>query len=68
VVDLLEAVFAGDSPLTETLKPVLKTLTGFLISRRYPWVIEDLAWITIPLKRVKFLRILKSFSLYETKG
>ena len=29
VVDLLEAVFAGDSPLTETLKPVLKTLAGF---------------------------------------
>ena len=29
VVDLLEAVFAGDTPLPETLKPALKTLTGF---------------------------------------
>ncbi len=29
LVDLLEAVFAGDSPLAETLKPALKTLTGF---------------------------------------
>jgi site-specific recombinase XerD len=29
VVDLLEAIFAGDIPLAETLKPALKTLTGF---------------------------------------
>ena len=29
VVDLLTAFFAGDTPLPETLKPALKTLTGF---------------------------------------
>ena len=29
VVDLLKAFFAGDTPLPETLKPALKTLTGF---------------------------------------
>jgi hypothetical protein len=29
VVDLLEAFFAGDTPLPETLKPAIKTLTGF---------------------------------------
>src|SRR5664279_2011754 len=36
VVDLLEAVFAGDSPLTETLKPVLKTLTAFFDKQALP--------------------------------
>src|SRR5450759_4728297 len=29
LIDLLEAFFAGDTPLPETLKPALKTLTGF---------------------------------------
>jgi site-specific recombinase XerD len=29
LADLLEAVFAGDTPLPETLKPALKTLTRF---------------------------------------
>jgi hypothetical protein len=29
LVDFMEAVFAGDIPCTETLKPALKTLTGF---------------------------------------
>ena len=36
VVDLLEAVFAGDSPLAEALKPVLKTLTGFFDKQALP--------------------------------
>ena len=36
MVDLLEAIFAGDSPLTETLKPVLKMLTGFFDKQALP--------------------------------
>jgi site-specific recombinase XerD len=36
VVDFLEAVFAGDTPLPENLKPALKTLTGFFDEHAVP--------------------------------